>query len=565
VTNFAWLENNQLCFKPKLLPGLEVKARTGAKFDDDSKSWKMPYNVANIEILKRLYGPNNIEMSPQLQQLYALDWGYIHINALYPVTKLPQFLQDSLYPYQKKAVGRLYTDPTNATLLALSPGLGKTITAIAAALALDCKRVLIVVPKILIRNWLEETEKWTQGVVQITNCHKVGPVSEGWVVTNPDTIELPKPYDGSGTGKKALQRKEQIERQTAKNKAYCIPWDLVIVDESVLFKNSDALRSKGLMKIRQNTKYLWLLSGSPASKYYDDLYSQFHLLRPKEHTSYWRFVNNYCYTEETPWSKNPTIIGNRQDVEPRTEFKDIMFAQNQEEVLPDLPTYIEQVIDCDMTEKQQTCYDTMYEEFIAMLEEEGLELTARSKLAQLIRLQEIVSTPYTLGNEWPAESGKINTLIELMQLGNIPKPGIIWTHWRRTSEYLLAQLRKTFPDLRFEAINGSTKNRDELLLEFRQDKVDYIILGLQVGKFGLNLFNAHSATYLDRCWDADSWVQSLARIRRNGLKHRPLLTVLHTPSSIDEFIDDNLKGKLEGISKITNAELRQLLIGFHSK
>jgi hypothetical protein len=67
--------------------------------------------------------------------------------------------------------------------------------------------------------------------------------------------------------------------------------------------------------------------------------------------------------------------------------------------------------------------------------------------------------------------------------------------------------------------------------------------------------------YVDKTWNADDYFQSLHRVRRIGLEHRPVVVTLRAPGTVDELVEENLEGKLGGISRITRSSLRELLLG----
>ena len=64
-----------------------------------------------------------------------------------------------------------------------------------------------------------------------------------------------------------------------------------------------------------------------------------------------------------------------------------------------------------------------------------------------------------------------------------------------------------------------------------------------------------------KTWNADDYHQSLRRVRRIGLTHRPVVVTLRAPRTVDQLVEMNLSGKVESIARVTNANLKELIAG----
>ncbi len=66
----------------------------------------------------------------------------------------------------------------------------------------------------------------------------------------------------------------------------------------------------------------------------------------------------------------------------------------------------------------------------------------------------------------------------------------------------------------------------------------------------------------DRNFSADDYYQSMHRVRRIGLTHRPVVVPIVAAGTVDELtVGDNLEAKLGGISRMTHSDLASLLKG----
>lgn len=486
------------------------------------------------------------EMFPDLELTYqtekALRGGF-PLRSWPPVISAElNFVYNLLYTYQQEAVQWLYFGPHATGLVALSPGLGKTIVALMAAKLLDLKRVLVVAPKPLLRTWENEERKFFGTFTALVRHHGKAP-SSGWVLTNYDTVVGP-----------LLPQYLSVE------------WDAVILDESVLVKNRKTKRFKAMLMLRKvfprKEKRWWELSGSPTTRYADDLWSQLHLQDPKGFSSYWRFAQRYCYVEQDVWGTK--ITGTRQNVDLRGDLADVMFVRNQQEVLSQLPEEIPQLVEVALNPKQLKAYREMEDDFITKLES-GEEVKATIVLSQLIRLQEIASNLNNIGGE--DDSAKADALVEMVEARSFEMPALVWTNWVPGARALTARLKQLKLDsgyLRVEWIHGAgtpreDRENEEKFEAYKRGEVDILILSIAVGKFGHTLTTTRTIVWHDLTWNADDFLQANHRVRRIGLDHRPLVIRLKAAGTVDELLEMNLFGKMKSISQVGSAELAAML------
>ncbi len=548
-----------LHYTPMIYPSQEVKSTTGAVWDKVGKFWSLPCSMANIERLITLHGKENIEFDTETEIVYISKYGF-PLKLMEDVTKyIPTSILKILKPYQKDSIQYLYSNPGNS-LLSLLPGWGKTLTAIGYSYAIQAKSILVVCPLVLMPQWEEEFKKWGNSDYTVSIVHGDSPTDQMVNITNFNSIEYTQ-LTPKLLKKSSEKRKQQIIRQNNLNKEFVNKKvDLLIVDESILLKNNDTARYAGIQNIAKTAKKVLFLSGSPTSKFWDDLYAQFSILQPKKYTSLWRFRENYCFLEKTPWGTK--VTGSKTNINIQREFRDIMLSFDPTSVEPQLPEYSYFSYNCPMVNTQQVMYNQMLQEFIVQLES-GEELSTTSKMGQLVRLSEIVSTPINLGENFNPNSGKTNVLLDLIEANNIVFPAILWTHFKETNFYLNRVISEKYPELRIASLTGSSneKDRKENITKFKNNELDILILSISSGKYGLNFQNARTSIYYDKNFDADGYFQSLYRIRRLGLKHKPIHISLRTPNSIDDLIEDNLTGKLTSIAQVNNENLKNLLLG----
>ena len=175
-----------------------------------------------------------------------------------------KFLKYPLYDYQVD--GMLHLAFNGRAMLADEMGLGKTVQAVAAAALmqeyLGVKRVMVVSPTSLKTEWEEQIEKFTKLPSKIV------------IGTREDRLNIYK----NGAEFFILTNYEQILRDYEDINHYLQP-DLIILDEAQRIKN---WKTKTALNIKRlNSKYAFILTGTPIENRIDELYSLTEFVDPK--------------------------------------------------------------------------------------------------------------------------------------------------------------------------------------------------------------------------------------------------------------------------------------------
>jgi SNF2 family DNA or RNA helicase len=455
-----------------------------------------------------------------------------------------------LFNFQKDAVRFLYerSSPSDGAMLAMEPGLGKTICALKAAHKAGMERVLIVAPLSLLKVWADELMRWgISDGTDIAYWWGAQPRPEyRWNITNYDTIRL------RGTPKRS--------------------WDCVILDESVLLKNRRSKRWRSVRDLLRDNKWAvrWMLSGYPVTKYIDDLWAQMSLLDRKRFGGYWDFVGRYCRADfGSPFGT--IIYGNRPDAE--EDFKrinaDLYYSCRQEDVKDEtgIPDFlIEPDVVVPMGGAHNNMYRQMQNEFQAWFGEDEEELiTAPNVMVQMLRLAQIGTDPRLVGvtelngiKQFP----KYTTLLEMLEYS--PRPAIVWVHHVQVGQRVADLLR----DGGYEVLTltGSTPpaERKQVADKFQTGGYDVLVANPSVGKYGLTLTAARCAIYFEHTFDVDAYSQSLLRIKRIGTTLSPVVYHLAARTAqgertIDDLMLRVLRDKKFHIEKLTVRDVKQYL------
>lgn len=580
TTYHARVEGRWILYTPTFSPTPEVK-EWGGRWDGTHKCWRLPRLSRMVKKIQ--------DYDPKAKLDHAClvlvnDWDISRDDAVrileerVPLRECEAYPDhsrfDDLYDYQQQAVAALVLRQFAGKMLVLSPGLGKTPTGIVSADLLarkdgkDKPRFLVVAPKALVFNWRREIVAWSEHVSDENEVPVIRTFNKGicgdsvWQITNPEVL---------------FERKRATENAPLRitgllDPAFDQEWDLVILDESVLYKNRKSKRSQVVKSLASKAQQRWELSGAPVTHDNSDIWQQMQIAEPDYFTSFWRFAEEFCVIERTPWS-NGEIVGSRHGVELRTEFPDMLFVRNQEEVFDDLPSVIFQDIELPLTRRQKKAHDDIMDLWFHELEynaDSRIDITA--VIAQLTRLQQVTSNLKNLettGKHWPDESSKADAVIELLESNAVTFPLLVWVHHRPGAQALYDRIERLFSKgdykgRRVEMIQGGTKKADAIIEGFKADKVDVLILSIGVGKYGHTLANVRDVIYFDKVWDSDAWFQSLhryagARGKLAGYLHNPRVITLRCRGTVDDFVEMNLAGKLPDMAKVTGADLLKIL------
>jgi superfamily II DNA or RNA helicase len=104
----------------------------------------------------------------------------------------------------------------------------------------------------------------------------------------------------------------------------------------------------------------------------------------------------------------------------------------------------------------------------------------------------------------------------------------------------------------------SIEERNQNIRDFQANKKTIILLNIKAGSAGISLHDllgSHQrVSIISPTWSAQDFIQSLGRIHRAGGKTDAIQKVVFCEGTIEEFICDTLKYKLEHLSKFNDGD-----------
>ncbi|MBS0614973.1 MAG: DEAD/DEAH box helicase [Verrucomicrobia bacterium] len=502
---------------------------------DDHTMQRPLWSLANIDASHFKGLPVQFSMTEQLVDIRKQMLG----EKVLEFTPTPMEIQATLRNYQTEGVHwleRLRLMYLNG-ILADDMGLGKTLQAIVAIAQYQSKNKaisLVVCPTSLLYNWKEELAKFDPELKVI--------IVDGVPSARKRLIEGVAKYDIVITSYTLLQK--DVETYNKHHFGY------VILDEAQHIKNRGTRNAKSVKMIRAHHRLI--LSGTPIENSLDELWSLFDFLMPGFLSSYDRFVEKYIRVTGAEQTKNLEYL--RKKVAP------FILRRMKNDVLDDLPPVSEIVYHCQLSDVQQELYRSYAasarDELVKLVERDGFDRVQIHVLATLTRLKQICCHPAIFAKE-KAENGdsaKYEMLLELLQtLVEGKHKTVIFSQYTRMLQIMRTDLQQR--GIRFEYLDGSSKNRLEIVKKFNEDEsIPVFLVSLKAGGTGLNLVGADTVIHYDMWWNPAVENQATDRVHRIGQKKNVSAYKLITVGTIEEKIAEMQKRKKGLVKKVVSCD-----------
>ncbi len=441
-------------------------------------------------------------------------------------TRMPKLSEVSLRDYQKDGIRWLkyLYDNNFGGCLADDMGLGKTVQTISLLSYIYPKTKapsLVVMPKSLLNNWQNELRKFNPNLTFYL-----------YYGSHRDVQELSKYHIILTTY--ALVRND-IEKLRS------IKFDTIILDESQNIKNIDSKISRAVMLLE--AKHKFALSGTPIENSLFELYSLF------------RFINSGLFNSVNDFKRDyaaPIQSDANEDVAKilKAKISPFLLRRLKGDVLKDLPAKQEQVVYVDMDEGHKKFYNERRDYYKQLLEQQinanGIEKSKFLILQAFNDLRQIASAP-ELKSEETIVSSKIESLFEMLDdivLNN--HKVLIFANFLGSLDLISQKAHsRGYEHL---VMSGSTKNRQELVDSFQNDKnIKLFLMTLKVGGVGLNLTEADYVFIFDPWWNRSAENQAVDRSHRMGQKNTVFAYRMITKGTIEEKILE-LQGKKQDMT-----------------
>lgn len=397
-------------------------------------------------------------------------------------------------------------------IIADDMGLGKTLEMISVIKEDSVnKPSLIVCPKSLIYNWVNEFKKWSPS----DNVEAIDGTSNNrkQIITNIDKdkkVIYVTSYDSLRNDLELYQG---------------ITFKFMILDEAQYIKNHNTLKAQSVKQINSLNRFV--LTGTPIENSVMDLWSIFDFLMPLYLYNYNEFKGKY---EKNIIEKDEVTINKL--IKKITPF---VLRRTKEDVLKSLPEKVNKIYYAKMQDEQRKVYEA------ELLKTREALKTHQSKidiLASLTRLRQICVDPSLYISNYKGQSCKYELLKELIDdyVSNGHKV-LIFSQFTAAFNYLEEMLKEM--QIPYYMLTGKTNAtlRVEMASSFNEDSKEKVFLcSLKAGGTGLNLVGADIVIHLDPWWNSAAENQATDRAHRIGQKNIVQVIKIICQDSIEEKV-----------------------------
>jgi SNF2 family DNA or RNA helicase len=296
-----------------------------------------------------------------------------------------------------------------------------------------------------------------------------------------------------------------------------------------------------------------VLTGTPMENSVLDLWSIFDFLMP----GYLGSVKDFRERYELPLSKGRDPV--LQDRLSR-RVRPFILRRLKKDVAKDLPDKIEQVNFCDLTADQRAVYQqvlsTGRQEILDSVGKQGFGKSRMVIFNTLLRLRQICCDLRLLKldeTKIKAPSGKLDLFGELLEeIIDGGHRALVFSQF--TSMLALLRERLEAEGIEYCELDGSTKNRGEVVGKFQRSSIPIFLISLKAGGVGLNLTAADTVVHFDPWWNPAVEDQATDRAHRIGQKRVVTSYKLITRDTIEEKILTLQQKKREAIKAVFGDE-----------
>jgi len=422
-----------------------------------------------------------------------------------PAAELKAPLAGILREYQKRGVAWLsfLRDAGLGALLADDMGLGKTLQALCAMRG----RSLVVCPTSVLYGWTEQIGRF---LPDAKLCIYHGPKR----ALDPSAAFTLTTY--------ALLRLDQEALRS-------VTWDCLVLDEAQAIKNAASQVARAAFELR--AEFRIALTGTPIENRLEELWSQLHFTNPGLLGGLADFRERYA----RPIGDGESGVARHL----RERIRPFVLRRLKSQVALELPPRTEDVLYCELSSDERSVYDAVraatQQEVAERLSSGGSVLEV---LEALLRLRQAACHPALVPGERVASesSTKLDVLLETLdEVVSSGSRALVFSQW--TSFLDLVEPRLRTAELAFGRLDGSTRNRDEVVREFQSEQGPPVLLiSLRAGGTGLNLTAADHVFLLDPWWNPAVEDQAADRVHRIGQERPVFIHRLVAVDTVEERI-----------------------------
>jgi superfamily II DNA or RNA helicase len=306
-------------------------------------------------------------------------------------------------------------------------------------------------------------------------------------------------------------------------------WAGLVLDEAQFVKNHQSKAYQCARKLPAAFKLA--VTGTPLENNLMEFWALTSIVAPGLFSSPKRFAEYY----QKPVEKN----GDKGQLDKlRRRVRPLMMRRTKDQVIQDLPPKQEQILEVVLNPRHQKVYQTHLQrerqKILGLIEDVNKN---RFTIFQSLTLLRQLSLDASLVD--PSLSGvrssKLDVLFE--QLEDLVAEGhraLIFSQFTG----FLGKVRERLVEEKIEFcyLDGGTRNRTDVVNEFKNGSAPVFLISLKAGGFGLNLTEADYVFLLDPWWNPASEAQAVDRTHRIGQARNVMVYRLVAKDTIEEKV-----------------------------
>lgn len=441
-----------------------------------------------------------------------------------------------LYPYQTEGVAFLAS--SGRAILADDMGLGKTLQSIAAAQWLldneGVERVLVVCPASLKSQWQNEIRRFTG--------HEAVVIEGGAAPRIAQYRQRPH---------FAIVNYEIVVRDLSAISTELAP-DLLILDEAQRIKNWKTKTAASIKALE--TRYAFVLSGTPLENRLEDLYSVMQVVDPRVLGPLWHFLLNYHVMDE-----RGKVVAYRNLSDLRRRLAPLMLRRDKRFVKDQLPHRIVQTVTVPLSKRQAELHDgalSAASRFANIAKRRRLTSREEKELLSALQRARMACDAAFLVDHETQGSPKLDELGRILESACIDQGEkvVVFSQWEVMTR--LVEDVATGLGLGVARLHGGvpSKRRGELVERFREDPDCQVFIPTDAGSTGLNLQSASIFVNVDMPWNPAILEQRIGRIHRLGQRTQVHVFLLIADLSYEQRVAALVRGKAELFTSVVEPD-----------
>ena len=434
-----------------------------------------------------------------------------------------------LYPYQRE--GMLHLAFGERSLLADEMGLGKTIQAIAACALLlhlgKAKRVLIVTPASLKSEWEDQIAKFTTLSQRVIFGHRSARTNY-YADSNPPFFTIVNYEQVVVDG---LDINERLKP------------DIVVLDEAQRIKNWATKTAQAIKRLE--SRYAFVLTGTPIENRIDELYSIVDFLDPSIFGPLFRFNRDFYELDEKGRPKDyKNLAALRERIRP------VILRRRKHHVETELPERTDVNHFVKLTSAMREDYEEIKQQvskLTAQAAKRPLKKEERELLMILLAMMRMIcDSPSIIKNRDCQDCPKMKELAGILEdaLADPDVKIIVFSEWEGMLKKVREWAEKTGIGFAWHTGSVPQQNRRREIRAFHDDPNCRLFLSTDSGGVGLNLQIASVVVNCDLPWNPAKLEQRIARAWRKHQKRPVTVVNLIAEDTIEHAMLGTLANKM---------------------